>query len=72
MYKEYNKKISDVLFDIERIQSNSVINKAYDLIYKYCDNIDDVETDMGYDFTNAVWGIEEKEIIEELENLRAA
>lgn len=60
---EYNRKISELLFEIESEQSENVINKAYDYIERCCDNMDECYDGCCYDFSNAVWGIEEETII---------
>jgi hypothetical protein len=60
---EYNRKISELLFEIESKQPENVIDKAYDYIERCCDNMDECYDGCYYDFSNAVWGIEEETII---------
>ena len=66
---EYNRKIANLLQQIEDTRGNYITDIAYDLIYQYCDNIEEIDTDLGFDFTNAVWGIGEETLISKLEKL---
>lgn len=66
---EYNRKISELLFEIECKKSEQIINKAYRYVEHWCDNIDECYNEEYYDFTNAVWGVSEETIIAYLEGL---
>lgn len=65
---EYNRKISEILFEIECKKSEQIINKAYCYVDEWCDN-DECYNGEYYDFTNAVWGVGEETIIAYLEGL---
>lgn len=66
---DYNRRIIDLLWEIESKCGCDTIDKAYDYVWKYCDNPEECELDTGFDFSNAVWGIGEQTIIEYLETL---
>ena len=64
-----NRKIIDLLWEIESKCDCDTIDNAYDYVWKYCDNPEECAPDTGFDFSNAVWGIGEQTIIEYLESL---
>ena len=66
---EYNRRISELLFEIEATKGNYVTDIAYDYIYHWCDNMEDCYNGDSYDFSNASWGVSEETIIEYLTNL---
>lgn len=67
---EYNRKISELLYEIENKKSIDTVDKAYDYVEHWCDNIDECyNEEYYYDFTNAAWGIGEETIIAYLEGL---
>lgn len=66
---EYNRKISELLWEIESKKSIDIVDKAYDYAEKWCDNMEECYDGCCYDFSNAVWGIGEEAIITYLEGL---
>ena len=66
MYED-NMKIIQLLWEIEARCDCDAIDKAYDYVWKWCDNPEECAPDTGFDFTNAVWGISAQNIIEYLE-----
>ena len=68
MYEE-NRKISEILWEIETKCDCDTIDKAYDYVWNWCDNPEECAPDTGFDFTNASWGTSAQNIIEYLETL---
>ena len=65
-----NEEISNLVFDIETTGDHRLIDKAYDFINKYCDNIDDIYPGEDYyAFKNASWAISEDKVIKYLTDL---
>lgn len=76
LIKEYyvgdtdNRLIRDILWDIENEGNQSKIDKAFDIVHHYCDNIDEVFDGDTYDIDQAIWGVGTDYVIEELKYVR--
>lgn len=65
-----NRLIRDILWDIENSGDQRKIEKAFDLVHQYCDNIDEVFDGDTYNIDQAIWGFGTDYIIEELQWVR--